>query len=104
MRACVAESSSDPNAGDGDAHRDRRPNPLIEEIGFEKDLTVGNGDDVGRDVGRHVTGLRLDDRERRQRAVAEPFAHSRCAFQQSAVQVEDVARIGLAAGWALQDQ
>ena len=53
-----------------DADRDRRPDALVEEIGLEEDLAVGDRDDVGRDVGGDVAGLRLDDRQRRQRAVA----------------------------------
>ena len=35
---------------------------------LEEDLPVGDRDDVGRDVRRDVAGLRLDDRERGERA------------------------------------
>ena len=53
---------------------DRRADALVEQVALEEDLAVGDRDDVGRDVGRQVAGLRLDDRQRRQRAAAELLA------------------------------
>jgi len=47
-----------------------RADALVEEIGFEEDLTVGDRNDVGRDVGRDVAGERLDDGQRGERALA----------------------------------
>ena len=47
---------------------------LVEEVGFEEDLTVGDGDHVGRNVGRNVTGLRLDNRQCGQRTTGFHFA------------------------------
>ena len=58
------------DARDRDADRDRRPDALIEQVGLQEDLPVGDRDDVRRDVRRDVAGLRLDDRQRGQRAVA----------------------------------
>ena len=71
---------------------DRRADALVEQVGLEEDLAVGDRDDVGRDVGREVAGLRLDDRQRRQRAAAELVVQLRRALQQARVQIEDVAR------------
>ena len=56
---------------DRDADVDRRPDARVEEVGLEEDLAVGDRDHVGRDVGGDVVGLRLDDRQRGQRAAAE---------------------------------
>ena len=78
--------------------------PAIEEVGFQEDLTVGDRDHIGRDVGGNVAGLRLDDRQRRQRATAERVVHAGRALQQAGVQVEDVARIGFAARRAADQQ
>ncbi len=90
------------------AHRDAgvhgRPLPRVEEVALEEDLPVGDGDDVGRDVGRHVAGLRLDDRQRRQRARAFLVGQLGRALEQARVQVEDVARVGLASRRAAQEQ
>ena len=77
---------------------------LVEQVRFQEDLAVGDGNDVGGNVGRNVAGLRFDDGQRRQRAVAVFLAQPRGALQQPAVQVEHVARIRLAAGRALQHQ
>src|SRR5581483_10781351 len=49
---------------------DRRPDAGEEEVGLQEDLAVRDRDDVRRDVGRDVAGLRLDDRERGERAAA----------------------------------
>ena len=43
---------------------DRGTDALVEQVRFEEDLAVGDRDDVRRDVGRQVAGLRLDDRQR----------------------------------------
>ncbi len=56
------------HAGDRDADVDRGTHAGEEELGLQVDLAVGDRDDVGRDVGRHVAALGLDDRERRERA------------------------------------
>jgi len=53
------------DAGDGETHRDGGADALVEEVGLEVDLAVGDRDHVGRDVGRDVAGLRLDDRAAR---------------------------------------
>ena len=92
------------HARDRDADVQRGPLAGVEQVGLEEDLAVGDRDDVGRDVGGHVAGLRLDDRQRRQRAAAVLLVEARGALEQAAVQVEDVARVGLAAGRAAQQQ
>ncbi len=89
---------------DRDANVDRGANAGVEEIGLEEDLPVGDRDHVGRDVGGDVARLRLDDRQRRQRAAAELVVQLHRPLQQPRVQVEDVARVGLAAGRAPQQQ
>ena len=65
---CAAE----PTRLTDEADIDRRADAAIEQLGFEEDLAVGDRDHVGRDIGRHVAGLRLDDRQRGQRA--EPWS------------------------------
>ena len=53
------------DARDGETDRHGGTDALVEEIGFEEDLAVGDRDDVRRNVGGHVAGLRLDDRAAR---------------------------------------
>ena len=87
---------------DADVHR--RADALVEQVGLEEDLAVGDRDDVGRDVGRDVVRLGLDDRQRGQRAGAVVLVELGGALEQARVQVEDVAGIGFAARRAAQQQ
>ncbi len=80
-----------------DAGVDGRPHARVEEVGLQEDLAVGDRDHVRRDVGRHVAGLRLDDGQGRERAAAEVVGQLHRPLEQPRVQVEDVARVGLAA-------
>src|SRR5439155_26131976 len=81
--------------GDRDARVDGGPHVRVEQVRLEEDLAVGDRDDVGRDVRRNVTRLRLDDRQRRERAAAHLVGELRGALEQAAVEVEDVAGIRL---------
>ena len=109
-------------AGHADAHIHGRPHALVEQALLQVNLTVGDGNHIGGNVGRHVAGLRLDDGKGRQRTAAAHLVfqdggkvvHLRRHFllvddaggalQQTAVQIENISRIGLAAGGAAQNQ
>ncbi len=92
------------DARDRVAHVDRGPEAGVEEVGLEEDLAVGDRDDVRRDVGRDVSGLGLDDGEGGEAAAAVLLVELGRALQESAVEVEDVARVRLAAGRAPQEE
>jgi hypothetical protein len=83
---------------------DRRADAGEEEVGLQEDLTVRDRDDVRRDVGGDVAGLRLDDRQRGERAAALRVGELAGALEQPRVQVEDVAGECLAARRAAQQQ
>src|SRR5439155_15442030 len=99
------------DAADGETDRNCGTNAGIEEVGLQIDLAVGDRDDVGRDVGGVIAFLRLDDRQRGERAAA--FRVNRVelrrvgielggAFEQPAVQIEDVTGKRFAAGRTAQ--
>jgi len=71
---------------------------LVEELGFEENLAVGNGDNVRGDVGRHITGLGLDNGEGGQRAVAVVLVHLGCTLEQTRVEIENITGVGLTTG------
>src|SRR6266545_3322445 len=73
---------------DRDPHVDGRPDAGVEQVLLQVDLAVGDRDDVGGDVRGDVAALRLDDRQRGQRAAAELVRELRGALQQPGVQVE----------------
>ena len=92
------------HAGHGQTHVHRRPLAGEEQARFQNKLTVGNRNDVRRDIGRHVARLCLDDRQRRDAAAALFIAQVCRALKQAGVQIEHVAGVGLAAGRTLQQQ
>jgi len=75
----------------------RRPDALVEEVGLQIDLPIGDRNDVRRDVGRHVIRLGLDDRERGERAAAVLLVQPSRALEQAGMEVEDVTGVRLAA-------
>src|SRR6185436_7351157 len=77
---------------------------MVEEIALEKDLTVGNRDDVGRDVGRQVTRLRFDDRKRGERSPTQLLPQLRRAFEQAGMQIENVAWVRFTAGRTTEEE
>ena len=76
----------------------------VEQLGLQEDLAIGDGDDVGRDVGRHVARLGLDDGQSRQAAAAQLVGELGRALQQTGVQIEDVAGVGLTSRGTAQQQ
>ena len=100
-------------------HRDAgvhgRADAGVEEVGLEEDLAVGDRDDVRRNERGHVTGLRFDDGQTRERTrlalhgalghlLHVLLVHARGALEQTAVQIEHVAGIRFAARGAAQQQ
>mmetsp|Transcript_141 Transcript_141/g.357 ORF Transcript_141/g.357 Transcript_141/m.357 type:complete len:325 (+) Transcript_141:398-1372(+) len=83
---------------------DGRAHALEEELGLEEDLTIGDGDDVGGNVRRDVTALRLHHRERSHGAGAHGVGQLGRALEQAGVEVENVSRERLAPGRPPQEQ
>src|SRR5207244_2866008 len=70
-----------------------RTDALIEQVGFEEDLPVGDRDHVGRNEGRNVVALGFDDRQSGQRTGAALAGELGSALEKTRVQIENVARI-----------
>ncbi len=98
------DGSGEADARDREADVDGWTNAGVEEVGFEEDLSVGDGDDVGRNVGRDVAGLGLDDRKRGERTAAELVGELGAALEQTRVEIEDVAGIGFASWRTAEEQ
>lgn len=102
------------DAGDGDPDVDRGSDACVKQVGFEEDLAVGDGDDVGGDISGDVTGLGFDDGEGGERAAAASEAHFfpdlfirsdlGSAFEQAAVEIKDVAGVGFTTGGAAKQE
>src|SRR5699024_8328705 len=85
------------DAGDRDAHVDRRALVRVEQVRLQEALAVGDRDYVGGDVRRDVVGVGLDDRQAGHRAASYLVRELRAALEQTRVQVEDVTGVGFAA-------
>ena len=92
------------DSGDGDADVDRGTHTGLEEVVLQVDLAVGDRDDVRGDVRGDVTRLGLDDRQRGERARTQRLVELGGPFQQTRVEVEDVAGVCLAARRPAQQQ
>ena len=77
---------------------------FVEQLCLQEDLSVSDGDDVGRDVGGHVTSLGLDDGESSERAAAHGVAHLGSSLQETGVKVEHITGVGLTTGGTSQQQ
>ena len=58
------------DTGNRNAGVDGRTDTGVEQLSLQEDLAVGDGDNVGRDIGRNITCLGLDDGQRGQRTAA----------------------------------
>lgn len=76
------------DSGHGNAYVDCRALTLEEQVGLQVDLTVGDGNDVRRDVGGDVAGLGLDDRQSRHGTETVLLVHLHSTPQQARMQVE----------------
>ncbi len=88
----------------GDAHVEGWPDAGVEQVCLQVYLPIGDGDDVGGDVGSEVAQLGLDDGESGKRATAVLGGQLGCPLQKARVEIEDVAWVGFAARGAPQKQ
>ena len=86
------------DTGDGETDVDGGALTTSEELGVEVDLTVGNGNDVGDDVGSDVIGEGLDDGEGGDGTTTLGGGEHGSALKETGVEVEDVTRVGFTAG------
>lgn len=63
---------------------------LEEELSFQEDLTVGNGNNVGGNVGRHVTTLGLNDGEGSEGTSSVVGVHLSGTLEKTRVEVENL--------------
>ena len=85
------------HAGNGKTDVHGRALAREEQVAFQEDLAVRDGNDVGGNVGGNVARLGFHDGQRGHAAAAPLIRKMRGALEQARVQVEYVARIGLAA-------
>merc|ERR1719384_529714 len=76
---------------------------LVEQLSLQEDLSVSDGDDIGGDVGGHVTGLGLNDGQGGEGATSHGVGHLGGTLKQPGVEVEDITGVSLTA-WGTPEQ
>jgi len=89
------ELGSGTDSGDGKTDVDSWSNTLVEELGLQEDLTVGNRNDIGGNISGHITSLGLNDWKSGQRTGTLVVAHLGSSLQETAMEVEDITGVGL---------
>ena len=68
---------------------------LVEKFGFQEDLTVSDGNNVGGNISGHITGLGLNDGKSSKGTTTVMHVHLGGTLEQTGMQIEDIAGIGL---------
>jgi len=89
------ELGSGTDAGHGESDGDGGALALVEELGLEEDLSVGDTNDVGGNVSGHISGLGLNDGEGGEGSSSEVPVHLGGALEEAGVEVEDISGVGL---------
>ena len=92
------------DTGDGETDVDSGTDTLMEELGLEEDLTVGNGDDIGGDIGGHITSLGLNDGESSEGASTVVLVHLGCTLEETRVKIEDITWVSLTTGGSSEEE
>merc|ERR1740123_2491301 len=90
--------SSRTDTGHGQTDVDGGSDTLVEQLCLQEDLSVSDGNDIGGDVGRHVTGLGLNDGQSGEGAATHGVTHLGSSLQQTGVEVEHISGVGLTTG------
>lgn len=83
------------DTGHGQTDVDGGTDTLEEELGLEEDLSIGDGNDVGRNVSRDITTLGLNDGESGEGSSSVLVTELGGTLEQTRVEVEDVSGVSL---------
>ena len=92
------------DTGHGQTDVNGRADTLMEQLGLEEDLAVRDRDHIGGDVGRHITGLGLNDGKGGEGTGTVVLVHLGCAFEQTGVEIEDITGVSLTTGGSSEEE
>ncbi len=92
------------NTGHGKTDVNGGTDTLVEKFGFQEDLTVGNGNDVGGNVGRDITTLGLNDGKGSEGTTTVLIVQLGRTLEETRVKVEDVTGVGLTSRGTTEQQ
>src|SRR3989344_6797029 len=74
-----------------------RANTFVKKIRFQENLSVGDGNNIGRNIRGYVAGLRFNNGQGGDRSSAVFLISATGAFQQTGMQIKNISRIRLSA-------
>merc|ERR1719370_1221511 len=77
---------------------------LVEQFSFQEDLSVGNRNDIGWNVSRHITSLGFDNWKSGEGTTSESFTHLGGSLKETGVEVEYITGESLTTGWTTEQQ
>jgi hypothetical protein len=83
------------DTGDGKTDVNSGTDTLEEELGLKEDLTVSDGDDIGRNVSRYITSLGLNDGEGSEGTTTEVVVHLGGALKETGMEIENITGVSL---------
>src|SRR5699024_6877311 len=92
------------NTGNRNTDVNCRTDALVEQVGLQEDLAVGNGNNVGWNERRNVIRLGFNTWQCGQGTSAQVVGQLCSTLQQTGVQVEDVTWVSFASRWTTQQQ
>lgn len=92
------------DSGDGKTDVDGGSDTLEEKFGFEENLSISNGNNVGGDIGGDVTGLGLDDWESGEGSSSVLLVELGGSLEETRVEIEHISWVGLSTGWSSQQE
>lgn len=98
------ELGSGTDTRDGKTDVDGRSDTLVEQLGLQEDLAVGDGNNVGRNVSRHITTLGLNDGEGSQGTATVGLVELGSTLEETRVKVENITGVGLTTGGTTEQQ
>ena len=92
------------NTGHRETDVDGGADTLVEKLSLQEDLAIGNGDDIGWNVGGHITSLGLNDGESSEGARAVGVVHLGCTLEETRMEIEDITGVGLTTGGTSEEE
>lgn len=77
------------NTGDRETDVDSGTNTLVEQLCFQENLAISDGDDIGRNVGRHITTLGFNNRKGSERTTLVLVIQLSRTLKKTGVKIED---------------
>lgn len=98
------ELGSGTDTRDGQTDVDGGTDTLVEELSLQEDLAISDGNDVGRNVGRDITTLGLNDGQSSHGTTAKGLVHLGGTLEKTRVEVEDITGVGLTSGRTTEEE